>query len=405
MNDPLWSRSDVGERDLRLPVRVLVTAQRFGFGPAAAMAQVFEYLRPRVRHLAFAGSGHTCDVHLQLPYDAVHRLPADERDGAFGRLCAEYDACLIACDFSAAEAARDAGVPFAIYDPIPWFWTQWPSVGKSAALYMCQNFFGVGARVREVGRESVVIVPPLLPALPQAAAERSLQVLFNLGGLCNPYQSLEVSVAYARLAMSLLPGAAGLYPEVHVATSQSIVEQLAREVPAARTLSPREAQELLGRGELAVMTPGLGNIYEAAALAHRVFWLPPANNSQGQQLDMLRQRGLAPFMADWHDLLPGRAPIDYYDHEPRAMRHITDAIHEAAGDPAVAERLWARFMDAHRMPATPNPLSPLLEEFGTGGARAVAECFVQRTLVPLTRTPRGPRMDTLDLPPHPRAER
>jgi hypothetical protein len=53
------------------------------------------------------------------------------------------------------------------------------------------------------------------------------------------------------------------------------------------------------------MTPGLGNIYEAAALAKRVFWLPPANASQGQQLVTLKRRGLAPFAADWHDILPG----------------------------------------------------------------------------------------------------
>jgi hypothetical protein len=386
MNDTPGTRLNTGERPLAtLPLRVLVTAQPFGFGPAAAMAQVFDHLRPRVRFLAFAGAGHTCDIHMRLPYDAVHRLPADDGGEAFGRLCAGYDASLIACDFSVAEAARAAGIPFGIYDPIPWFWPRWPSVVESAALYMCQDFFGVRELVRDAGRKTVVVVPPVLPSFPRAAEKRSRHVLVNLGGLRNPFQSQEDSAAYARLVTAIVPGVARLYPAVHVATSQSIAESLQHNLPAARTVSPREAQHLLGTGELAVMTPGLGNIYEAAALARRVFWLPPANNSHGQQLDMLRRRGLAPFAADWHDLLPARAPIDYCAAEPTAMKHITDAIHEASEDPTAAERLWALFFQAHRAPATPNPLTQLLEQFGTGGARVVAESFVQRVLAPLAR--------------------
>jgi hypothetical protein len=132
------------------------------------------------------------------------------------------------------------------------------------------------------------------------------------------------------------------------------------------------------------MTPGLGNIYEAAALAARVFWLPPANDTQGQQLAALRQRGLAPFAADWHDLLPERAPIEYRGHEPTVIASIADAIRSAAQEPAAIQRLRARFLQAHHAPATPNPLATLLDRFGSDGDRVVAELFVQRLLIPLT---------------------
>jgi hypothetical protein len=366
-----------------LPLRVLVTAQAFGFGPAAAMAQVFDHLRPRVRYLAFAGAGHTCDIHMDLPYDAVHRLPDLGTGEAFGRLCAEHDAALVSCDFPAGEAARAAGIPFGFYDPIPWFWPQWPSVFESADLYMCQDFFCVRERVRDAGRKDVVIVPPMLPSLSRAAAKRARHVLVNLGGICNPLHSQEASVSYARLVMTIVPAAARLCPEVHVATSQLIANHLQHEVPAAQTIPPREVQHLLGTSELAAMTPGLGNIYEAAALAKRVFWLPPANASQGQQLVMLQQRGLAPFAADWHDILPARAPIDYWRPDPTVAKDIADAIHDALKDPAAAERLRTLFLQAHRAPAPPNPLNALLDRFGTGGDRLVAETFVQRLLTPL----------------------
>ena len=50
MNDNAGIQSNIGERRLAmLSLRVLVTAQPFGFGPAAALAQIFDYLRPRVR--------------------------------------------------------------------------------------------------------------------------------------------------------------------------------------------------------------------------------------------------------------------------------------------------------------------------------------------------------------------
>src|SRR5262249_14509901 len=136
MNADLQAQPPIGERLTEaLPLRVLVTAQAFGFGPAAALAQVFDYLRPRVRYLAFAGAGHTCDIHMNLPYDAVHRLPELGAEEAFGRLSAHHDAALVSCDFQAAEAAKAAGIPVGVYDPIPWYWPEWPDALRSADLY------------------------------------------------------------------------------------------------------------------------------------------------------------------------------------------------------------------------------------------------------------------------------
>lgn len=67
-------------------------------------------------------------------------------------------------------------------------------------------------------------------------------------------------------------------------------------------------------------------------------------------------------------------------------QQIADAIHDVSKDPMAAERLRALFLQAHLAPATPNPLTLLIEQFGTGGAREVAESFVQRVLDPLART-------------------
>ncbi|HET7501819.1 MAG TPA: hypothetical protein VFK02_12470 [Kofleriaceae bacterium] len=313
----------------------------------------------------------------------MHRLPEIGAREAFGRLCTEHDAALVSCDVPAAEAARAAGIPFGYYDPLLWFWSDPPSVLEFADLYMCQDFFGVRERAHDSRRPSVVVVPPMLPGLPPAATKRGRRVLVNLGGIRNPLHPQEASVSYARLVMTIVPAAAQLYSEVHIATSHQIASHIQHEAPAARTIPTRDVQHLLRTSELAVMTPGLGNIYEAAALAGRVLWLPPANASQGQQLVILQQRGLAPFAADWHDLLPGRAPIDYWRPEPAVMKDVADAVEDAWRVPAAAERLRARFLQAYREPATPNPLHALLDRFGAGGDRHVAQIFVERVLTPL----------------------
>jgi hypothetical protein len=226
----------------------------------------------------------------------------------------------------------------------------------------------------------------MLPASMPVVPRRSRHAWINLGGLRNPYFPHEACVSYARLMLTLVPAAAHLYPRVGVAMCDSLVAQLHQEVPAARTVSPQEAQRQLGGSALAIMTPGLGNIYEAAALAARVFWLPPANATQGLQLTILRREGLAPFAADWHDILPGQRPIDYHGPEPEVLESVVDAIHRAARDPAAADRLRVLFLRARQAHATPHPLRLLHDRFGIGGARVVAETFARRVLLPLTRS-------------------
>ena len=53
----------------RLPLKLLLTAEAFGFGPSAAIAQIFKFLREYVHTIAFAGTGHTLDIQRPLYYD------------------------------------------------------------------------------------------------------------------------------------------------------------------------------------------------------------------------------------------------------------------------------------------------------------------------------------------------
>ena len=146
------------------------------------------------------------------------------------------DAALIVTDFEAAEAAKAAGVPFAIYDPLAWYWPRIPEVCAAADLYICQDFFGVRARLAEAGIANAVVVPPLTPEV--TPGERA-GIVISLGGLGNPYFTAAKCVDYARAVLAALRRAtAGEPGPVTSLTSKAIAESLAGlEIPVAFGLS------------------------------------------------------------------------------------------------------------------------------------------------------------------------
>jgi hypothetical protein len=52
--------------------RLLLNAEAFGFGPTAAIADCFPFLKERFSTIGFIGSGHTLDLQRPLAYDAIH---------------------------------------------------------------------------------------------------------------------------------------------------------------------------------------------------------------------------------------------------------------------------------------------------------------------------------------------
>jgi len=140
-----------GSADLRVVPstgkRLLLNAEPFGFGPAAAIAAFASHLRPRCSVLGYAGVGHTLDLQRGLPYDSVHDLTAKPLD-EWRAVLSGYDAVLTALDNEVAILAVDAGLRVAIYDPLAWYFAEIRAVAKRT-LYLAQDFFGVAERYLE----------------------------------------------------------------------------------------------------------------------------------------------------------------------------------------------------------------------------------------------------------------
>ncbi len=355
--------------------RLLLNAEPFGFGPSAAIATFFPFLRERFSWIGYLGSGHTLDLQRPLPYDEIidsTGFSETEESQLMTELGERYDLLLTALDFRIAEQAKRAGLVACVYDPITWFWKEIPPAARGCDLYIAQNFIGVEARLeRERDRfPRTVLVPAIVE--PNMGGPRTRErVLINLGGLQNPFWTIQDAAHYARETIRALRQVLPKDLPITIATSQAVVDALGD--PDAQPYRRAEMETLMRTSAYAFMTPGLGNIYDSACHDLPTAWLPAANDSQGQQADLLEREGLCDARLDWKDLLPGQ-PFSYWGEQAEALKRITAAVQQLTARPEAQQRLEDACRQAiqtlQNRPGTSG--RALLTRFGTGGARQVA---------------------------------
>ena len=344
--------------------RILLNAEPFGFGPTTAIASFFPYLRGRFSHIAYMGEGHTLDLQRSLAYDAI--FDSSEMDEvALSQIFKEYEVFVTAMDFQMAEFAKRQGLRVVIYDALAWYWKKAPRIVMESDLYIAQNFFGVEEQVKGIPNANVVgaIVPD------EVSVQGRKYVLINLGGLQNPMWSLGDAIAYAKLFSEVLMQ---IVPEgkVKIATSRAIAEALPG--PVVTSYSREKMFELLGQTACAFMTPGLGNIYDSAVYNIPTVWLPPANDSQGRQVELLKINDMTDESVDWFDLAEVR--LDYMESQHLILKQITDIVRAIGVSSAmqdVMKHVFSEAFSAIRDKET-SKTNVLLQTFGTGGAEEVA---------------------------------
>lgn len=177
-------------------------------------------------------------------------------------------------------------------------------------LYIVQDFIGVKERLSaELAGNRTVMVPPMV-TIQVPSWERNFYLL-NVGGLSNPYLSHQTIIQFAQLC-GLATSGYSTFPWHRL--GNALVSEGAKSY-GFHTVSPGEAAGLLSGCRVAVLTGGLGNIFDVASFRSiPAVFLPPFNDSQGQQLRLLKDRGLLDAWVDWQDI--GFDPIDYWADQP-----------------------------------------------------------------------------------------
>ncbi|MDA2923022.1 hypothetical protein MYX07_07200, partial [Patescibacteria group bacterium AH-259-L07] len=324
----------------QLNLRLLLNAEPFGYGPTAAIAAFFPYLRKHFAHIGYIGKGHTLDLQRDLKYDVVHdifNLPPKKEQEVMRSVVSGYDIFFTALDFSMAGIAKTSGLRVYIYDPLTWYWKKIPTIVQRSDLYVAQDFFGVKSRLRKDAEKfpkSHYVVPSIIPhTKPQRSAKL---ILINLGGLHNPLWSQKTAITFARIIIQTFRKSLPEKESIIIATSDSVAKEF--KDPSVKSFPFKAIQRILSHTKLAFMTSGLGNIYDSARYGIPTVWLPPANDSQGQQATLLKRYNMSDGSIDWNDILPN-VKINYKGHQPYILKKITDAIDVVARNRSAQDNL------------------------------------------------------------------
>ena len=351
-------------------LKLLLNAEPFGFGPTAAIATFFPYIRENFEHLGYLGKNHTLDLQKNLPYDSIHDV-SGLSDEEIKKILTQYDVFCTALDFETASLAKAAGLKVVIYDPLTWYWKSIPQIVSMSDLYLTQDFFGVGERLQHEPKffpKDVRIIAPIVSAKRPRISKR--YTLINLGGLQNPFWSADEVVHYSRIFIKAIKECISPSEHIIIATSNAVALKLADE--DVKNYSRSEIHEILQNTKYAFMTPGLGNIYDVAKFDIPPVWLPPANDSQGQQLDLLKSHSLSDGEIDWSDI---GMSIDYRQEQPVVLQHIKDAIYSVTDTAVLKNKIRAFCNDMNLKDSSLT--TKLIDEFGTGGAEAVGKLLYE----------------------------
>ena len=72
----------------KIKYKLLLNAEPFGFGPTAAIASFFSYLRKDFKFLGYLGKGHTLDLQMTLAYDAIYDV-SDSSDAKIKKIMSQ----------------------------------------------------------------------------------------------------------------------------------------------------------------------------------------------------------------------------------------------------------------------------------------------------------------------------
>lgn len=351
--------------------RLLLNAEAFGFGPTAAIAECFPHLRGKFKTIGYVGAGHTLDLQKPLAYDKIHDL-AVEQD--VEKIFLGYDIFVTAMDFQMAARALASGLKVIIYDALTWYWKELPAAAQDCHLYLSQDFWGVRAKLGQ--RSNFAVVPPLIPPLTACKTKSKVDkdlVLLNLGGLSNPFWSRCQVHAYAELVLECFAASGvGAGKMVVIASNSDIAATFQHH--GVKTTSKQDLLTILEQAGLAFMTPGLGNIYDAARFDLPTIWLPPANDSQGQQLKLLEAAGCCDGSLDWPYFMGG--DVDYFAEQTAVLQKLGSFAAESLASSALRSSLANRILTLSQQVSAGSAAAALIEQFGSGGAKVVADHII-----------------------------
>lgn len=354
--------------------KILLNAEAFWYWPSAAIATFYPYLEGKFSKIWYIWSRHTLDLQETLNYDEkydISCLDDSQTEKLIEKLSKEYDMFFSAMDFELAERFREKWLWTWIYDALTWFWKKIPDWWKNANLYIAQNFLDVEERLGFEKMTNAKIVSPIISDLCNTELERN-KIILNFWWLTNPFWKDETICHYAHKIISAVTKATETNKEeVIILWNKKIAEMMPEN--NIQTLNRKKMLDLLKVTKLAIANSGLANIYEASMFDIPTMRLPAANNSQGQQLQLIDKNKMIDGKIDREDL---NMPINYKWKQQLVMNNIMKNI-ESFPEKLFKEKLIKTLAEVSSQSSSKSKW--LIEKFGYWWDSQVANILIEES--------------------------
>jgi hypothetical protein len=343
-------------------MKILIEAEAFCFGPSAIAASIVGDLTSRGFSVDYIINGSEVLVSDRLlvnKFISVQNLTAN--------MLQNYNYVVVVMDWKFARICVEAGCKVIFVDALAWFWKDINPMVNNFEAYLAINFVGVQEVVSKIQNPHSFVIGQCIKPINQIA--KSEAGVFSLGGVTNPFFAKDSASKYAKIMVDSI---IRTKKRVLVCGNRTLDLRL-------RTESKNQFDSSLRSAKFFVGTSGLGHITECISYSIPALFLPPVNDSQYQQLQLLSHRSSNWNKISWEDL---GYSVDWSLSQESIMIQIKDCINSLNTNKNALDILNSRveeFIENHQ---TSNELSQLSDWWGYDGQKAVGDWILGNTIHP-----------------------
>jgi hypothetical protein len=254
----------------------------------------------------FFGSGVAYDLAKLHTFDEMYKLDSHDREKIV-KILRTADIFVNVMDFPMGRLVKEARCVYFLIDSLLWFWSSLPEGVQYADIYFCQNFFcPVESKIQAYKLKNAKVIGPIINNNFKHFPKKD-QVIINFGGLENPYIEIGSNSNYPFIMLTILfPILQTHFSSILVTGRERVMEMCRSRFSETkslrfRNLSQREMLEELCQSVALLTAPGIQTFYDASDKVP-IFCLPPQNDSNIRNLDILVEHKVIKHYLTWRDL-------------------------------------------------------------------------------------------------------
>lgn len=319
--------------------RILVTAESFGYGPIITGLNIVKRLKQRQDgYYIFLGSGVSLEQAISSglfdQYEECDTFSPECLEKYKG-LFKEVDFLLSVENIEGAILGVRLGTKVFYVDNLFWMWSDIPKELYHVDTYFIAQSLDMSENLDRIGNNitNKIIVGPLRNYYGESKEkEPENRVLINFGGAESFLIDQEIITSYyCKLLELIFAELEELHMEdVIVCGGSKLIQGLdahfsGKHRAVFKSLANQEYLDTLSKSRYVIMSPGLGNFFEALSLKYDVMFVPPINYSQYWQLEAYRELDMGFRMHNWNDS-PWFIPIEKYAEEETGVLQVLSNV-------------------------------------------------------------------------------